>query len=314
LPIRLGGPSLDAKTPPPPSRRRFLKRTLAATLLTGVGAIGYAWGVEPHWVEVVRRDLPVAGLPAALEGRSLVQLSDLHVGPEVDDAYLVHWFDRVRQLAPDLIVFTGDYMTCKRDEQLGHAADVLRHLPRGRLGTVAVLGNHDYGMGYANQPVADRMARILSDNGVRVLRNECVEIEGLGIIGIEDLWCPLFREHWKVWPDLGAGGPAVVLCHNPDTADKPIWSGYRGWLLAGHTHGGQCRLPLFGAPAVPVDNKNYVAGEYDVGAGRRLYINRGLGHLLRLRFNARPEVTVFTLRRAAPPHPTLSPFEGERVG
>jgi predicted MPP superfamily phosphohydrolase len=246
---------------------------------------------------VVRRDLPIADLPSALEGRTLVQLSDLHIGPEVDDHYIVHWFDRVREMAPDLVVFTGDFMTCKADEQIDHAADVLRHVPHGRLGTAAILGNHDYGRGYGNRLVAERMAEVLGDLGVRVLRNERVEIAGLSILGIEDLWCPLFRDHWKLWPDFSADRPSLVLCHNPDTVDKPIWQGYRGWILAGHTHGGQCRIPFYGAPVVPVENKQYVAGEYDVGAGRRLYINRGLGHLLPLRLNARPEVTVFTLRR-----------------
>jgi predicted MPP superfamily phosphohydrolase len=225
-----------------------------------------------------------------------VQLSDLHVGKDVDDSYLRYWFDRVREMSPDLVVLTGDFMTCKAGEQLDHAADVLRHLPRGRLGTAAILGNHDYGHGYSNRPVADRLAEILSDNDARVLRNERADFAGLSIIGIDDLWCPYFRDHWKIWPDLRADRPTIVLCHNPDAVDKPIWCGYRGWVLAGHTHGGQCRIPFYGAPVVPVSNKNYLAGEYDLADGRRLYINRGLGHLMRFRFNARPEVTVFTLR------------------
>ena len=71
-----------------------------------------------------------------------------------------------------------------------------------------------------------------------------------------------------------------------------------GWVLAGHTHGGQCKPPFLRPPALPVRNKRYSAGAIDAGNGRTLYINRGLGHLIRVRFNVRPEITLFTLRRA----------------
>ena len=94
--------------------------------------------------------------------------------------------------------------------------------------------------------------------------------------------------------------PTVVLCHNPDALDLPLWDGVRGWVLAGHTHGGQCKPPFLPPPILPVRNKRYTAGAFDVGPGRTLYVNRGLGHLLRARFNVRPELTLFTLTRATP--------------
>jgi predicted MPP superfamily phosphohydrolase len=76
------------------SRRRFL-RASATAVASGLGLGLYAWQVEPHWLEVVRRPLPIAGLPRALQGRTLAQLSDIHVGPPVADAYIVHTFERV---------------------------------------------------------------------------------------------------------------------------------------------------------------------------------------------------------------------------
>jgi predicted MPP superfamily phosphohydrolase len=91
--------------------------------------------------------------------------------------------------------------------------------------------------------------------------------------------------------------PALFLCHNPDAADFNEWAGFQGWILCGHTHGGQCKPPLLDPPLLPVKNKRYIAGEYDLFDGRRLYINRGLGHLRQVRFNVRPEITAFTLRR-----------------
>jgi uncharacterized protein len=74
--------------------------------------------------------------------------------------------------------------------------------------------------------------------------------------------------------------------------------GYEGWILSGHTHGGQCKPPFLPPPLLPVRNRRYTAGEFPLTGGRRLYISRGVGHLLPVRFNVRPEVTVFELRPA----------------
>ena len=98
--------------PPAPTRRAFLKRTAVGLLATGAGLGGYAWLIEPHWVEVVRRDLPIRFLPEALDGKTLVQISDLHIGPEVSDAYLRDCFRTVAAIGPDVLIVTGDFMTC----------------------------------------------------------------------------------------------------------------------------------------------------------------------------------------------------------
>jgi len=93
-----------------------------------------------------------------------------------------------------------------------------------------------------------------------------------------------------------ASAPCILLSHNPDTfvelLDRPA-----AWTLSGHTHGGQVSLPLAGPLFVPVQHKQFVAGAYQIG-DHHLYVNRGLGWLARVRFNARPEITEFTLQRA----------------
>jgi predicted MPP superfamily phosphohydrolase len=80
--------------------------------------------------------------------------------------------------------------------------------------------------------------------------------------------------------------------------DLDAWRGFEGWILAGPTHGGQCKPPFLPPPIVPVRNRRYTAGVFDLPGGRTLYVNRGVGHLFQVRFNVRPEVTVFTLQRA----------------
>ena len=277
------------------TRRGFL-RAAAAVTLGGVGLTGYTCYIEPHWVRTVRRTLPIANLPDALVGRTLVQISDLHVGRVVSSSYLIKALRHIQQLEPDILAITGDFVTYKDVHRLDALARVLEHTPHGRLATVGVLGNHDYGWKWRNPQIAERVASRISDAGITVLRNQTVNVAGLRITGLDDLWSGRF----DLGQALGESGaaPRLALCHNPEGADEPGWSGYTGWILSGHTHGGQCKPPFLPPPMLPVRNRRYVAGEVGLDDGRRVYINVGLGYLLRARVNVRPEVTVFTLTRA----------------
>jgi predicted MPP superfamily phosphohydrolase len=277
------------------TRRRFVGATaltIAAGLTTGL----YAWQVEAHWVQMIERPLPLRNLPIRLVGCTLVQLSDLHIGHQVDDGYLKRVFDTVKRLQPEFVVFTGD-LTSYSSRILRHAEDMLAFIPLGSLATLGVLGNHDYGPGVQDFHHADRLAALATGCGMRILRNERVEINGLTIVGLDDLWAGQFNPTLAL-ADLPADAASVVLSHNPDTADVAGWANYSGWILAGHTHGGQCKPPFMKPPRLPVRNQRFIAGEYDLDGGRRMYINRGIGHLLPVRFNARPETTVFRLERA----------------
>jgi predicted MPP superfamily phosphohydrolase len=277
------------------SRRRLLQGVGGAfAAATATGA--YTWRIEPHWVEVTHQALPIKGLPAGLAGKTLVQLSDIHVGPRVDDDYVLTCFERVRALQPDLVVMTGDFISYEQ-RFARHAERVYRALPRGRLGTYGCLGNHDYGPNWRHLEVAEKVQGVLATHGLRLLRNERVDVDGLQVIGLEDFWAPTY-EPAPVLSELSAGAPAIVLCHNPDTVDRPIWGAFDGWILAGHTHGGQCKPPFLPPPLLPVRNRRYTAGRFEVGGGRQLYINRGIGHMIRVRFNVRPEIAVFTLSSA----------------
>jgi len=274
------------------TRRRLLQASLAA-FGSGLAVGGYAWQVEPHWLEVVRRRLPVKRLPSHLQGGTLAQLSDLHVGPQVDDSYLLHTFATVRALAPDIVVYTGDF-TSYQGTLYEHVERIYEAAPHGRLGTVGILGNHDYGPGWRHSEVAARLVEILGDAGIAILRNQVREVGELQIAGMDDLWAGRFDPRQTVRA-LDPRRPAVALSHNPDTVDLPVWAGFEGWILSGHTHGGQCKPPFLPPPLLPVRNRRYTRGEFVVGGNRRLYISRGVGHTLQVRFNVRPEVTVFTL-------------------
>ena len=277
------------------SRRSLLRAAGAcAGMAAGIGY--YTWRIEPGWLEIVRRRLPIRGLPDGLIGRHLVHLSDLHVGPLVGDDYVRDVFGRISALKPDFVVITGDLMSWHRDVD-DHLAAVYRDVPHGRFATVATLGNHDYGAGWNRPDVADRAVNVLRNCGIVVLRNEILDVEGLQVVGLDDLWARRFAPE-IAFADLDIGRPAIALSHNPDTVDLPGWDRFEGWIFAGHTHGGQCKPPFLPPPILPVQNRRYTSGEFALKGNRQLYISRGVGHVMPVRFNVRPEATVFELEAA----------------
>jgi predicted MPP superfamily phosphohydrolase len=278
------------------NRRRFLKIAAAGAAGAAGGAGLYTWRVEPHWLEIVRRPLPVRALPSQLSGRTLVQISDIHVGNRVADDYVLATFRRVAQLQPDIVVMTGDFMSHYPGFP-DQVRAIYAQFPKGRLATLAVLGNHDYGVAWSQPEVARQIVDIVQPLGIAVLRNDVREIEGLQFAGLDDWWAKRFNPS-QALRRLDSRRAAIVLSHNPDTVDLPVWEGYEGWILSGHTHGGQCKPPFLPPPLLPVQNRRYTSGEFSLSGNRRLYISRGVGHLLQVRFNVRPEVTVFELRSA----------------
>lgn len=279
-------------------KRRLFLKSAAGVAGAGLFAGLYTWQVEPFWLEFVQRRMPVQNLPDHLLGKTLMQISDIHVGKRFDKQFLVESFAKARLFNPDFVVYTGDYVTTHNNKVLyDDLAMVLKHCVRGQIGTAGILGNHDYGRNWAEQDVSDRIASILEDNGIAVLRNSSRNIAGLNFIGLDDYWALNFNPALAM-NNYSSAQANIVLCHNPDVCDLDVWNNYQGWILSGHTHGGQCKPPFLGPPMLPVRNKRYTAGHFELTTNRHLYINRALGHLWQVRFNVRPEITIFELAKA----------------
>jgi predicted MPP superfamily phosphohydrolase len=307
----------SANPPAPAARRKMSRRKFFAALggaaLAAGGVGGYAWRIEPHWIEVVSRDLPLKNLPAGLVGKTVVLVSDLHVGPAVDHDYLRDAMDRINGLKPDMVLVAGDLVSANREDFSLNIVSLLGRLNKPSLGIFAVPGNHDYGFGWLSPGLADKLTERLAGIGVRMLRNELVRIGGgsggsLQLLGIDDLWANngftdesgagQFFHPERPLAMLDQADPAIVLIHNPDAVDLPRWCEFRGWFLCGHTHGGQVCLPLIGPILLPVKNRRYAAGEVELGNGRRLYVTRGVGYLRRIRLLCRPEITLLRMVEA----------------
>ncbi len=285
--------TIDApvKTKPKLSRRFWVKAAIGC-FGAGAGLTGWTVLIEPRWLSVSQLELKLPNLPTPWHGRRLVHISDMHIG-RVSIGFLQAAMQMVNSLEPDLLAITGDFLDHSGglDEDLG---SVLAVLKPAKIATVACLGNHDYGYRWAQTNVADGVVRKAADYGIQVLRDERIEYDGLSVMGIDDYWSPRFNPRHLLRsadPQLAS----LCLCHNPDVCDLHDWSSFQGGVLAGHTHGGQCKPPFLPPPILPVKNRRYTSGLFDLNPGRQLFITRGLGHTTQVRFNCRPEIAVLKM-------------------
>jgi len=280
------------------NRRKYIKQTFWG--ITGLGLFSglYTWQIEPFWLEFVKLKMPINNLPDELIGKTLMQISDIHIGDRFDYHFIIDSFKKAKELEPDFVVYTGDYVSLSNDEvQYDKLQETLKNIVHGRLGTLGILGNHDYGKNWSQISIANNIADKLEQSGIKVLRNESVELNGINFIGFDDYWGRNFNPE-KAMNGFDKTKANIALCHNPDVCDLDIWRDYNSWILSGHTHGGQVKPPFLRPPMLPVKNKKYSAGQIELNNGRTLYINRALGHLWQVRFNVRPEITIFELQQA----------------
>jgi predicted MPP superfamily phosphohydrolase len=285
-------PTKSAEQSPRTSRRRFLKRAaLGAAGLLGGGAL-WTLGLEPRSLAIRRVTVRLPGLPAALDGLTIGQLSDLHAGRLVSEGHIRRAAELVMSLSPDLLVLTGDYVWHGAE----HAKTCARALSilKAPYGVFGVLGNHDLWTGDVVRVIGS-----LAGIGVKMLVNGSARLEVRGtpwwLCGMDDMWSGK--------PDLDAALAGVpeeafrlLLCHEPDYADTAAARGIP-LQLSGHSHGGQVRLPFLGAPILPYLGQKYPIGLQRAGDSTLVYTNVGVGVIAPpVRFNCRSEVTRLTLR------------------
>ncbi|HMK09222.1 MAG TPA: metallophosphoesterase [Anaerolineales bacterium] len=242
-----------------------------------------------------RLEVGVPGLEEAFDGYRLAHLTDLHLGQWLSPARLEGVVDLTNGLGADLIALTGDFLSYDLD---GSARDLEAQFARLRApdGVFAVLGNHDHWVG------ADRVRPLLQRCGIRELRNDVFTLRRGGAVlhlaGVDDVMVHQ-DDLAQVMARLPAGGPALMLAHEPDFADQVARTGRFGLQLSGHSHGGQVVLPGFGPLIRGPHCWKYPIDRYQV-RGMTLYTNRGLGsNMWWIRINCPPEIALVTLRRPA---------------
>jgi hypothetical protein len=276
------------------NRRDFLK---VAGLAVGGGlvtATSYlALNDESQDPVIDRIPLPIKKLHSALEGFTILQITDLHLYPLTQPELIEKAVVMANKLKPDLVVLTGDYVW-QELTAIDELAPILSGL-NAKYGVFSTLGNHDYWLN------AEVITATMESAGLPVLINQGLSIQhGQGSIYIAGL-----DDGWSGAPDLEAtldgstsDEPVILLCHEPDLADRYSLDGRIDVQLSGHTHGGQIRLPGIGALILPYLGQKYDLGLYQVN-DMLLYTNRGLGVISEpVRYNCPPEISQFVLLRA----------------
>ena len=280
------------------TRRKFLAAAAAGALAVAADAAIF----EPNDPKLVQIEIALERLPAVWDGLRVVQLSDFHYDPYFSVVPIRKAISVVNALRPDLVVLTGDFVTAQtfgRDHDQSSAdvidpcASLLAQL-QSPLGSLAVLGNHDVISDH------ERIVRALETRGIPVLRNRSTAFARSGarlwFAGTDDVLeghanLPLTLQ------GIPPEEPVILLAHEPDfaihAARFPV-----DLQLSGHSHGGQIRLPLLGALALPPLARRYPWGLHRIG-GLTLYTNVGIGTIaLPVRFLCPPEITLITLRAA----------------
>ena len=289
-------------------------RAIAAAAALGGGLAGYAWW-ESTQAEATRRTVIVPGLPPGLDGLRVLHVSDTHF--PANGASLERFGALVSELEYDIVFATGDYVETAAGWDAAVEAFSLLHAP---FGVYATMGAHDYLSSVATPgewfaaarerlfggrrrlvdvaPFAERLEAL----GVRVLRNrwEQAEIGGetLRIAGAGDDSVGMANLERALPPDDEGGGLTVLLTHSADAvlrleAPPPL-------VFSGHTHGGQIRVPWYGAPVrhSKLVTREQTAGVFERG-GSQVVVSQGFGTaVVPLRFLCRPEVCVVELRAA----------------
>ena len=257
------------------------------------GSVANAFCIEPAWLSVTRKEMDCPLLPPALDGLRVGVLCDLHFKPDQDEPLLEEAVSILLAEKPDLITLPGDFI----DHSPRVVAPMLRILSRlsAPFGVYASPGNHD-GWNMDSRI----MARAFEKCGISFLinRNTAVSVHGehIAIAATDHVWLGK-PDPERTVQGIRSGTPVIALVHEPDffdtmTAFHPI-----ALQVSGHTHGGQCRVPVVGyAPARVAFGRHYLEGAYARGDSR-LFVSRGVGTTgMRVRFACPPEVAILTLR------------------
>ena len=231
---------------------------------------------EVSWFRITEHHLHLETFPRHL---NILHLTDLHLREESD--WLDLLIDQLRGLEPDLTLITGDLVT--RGWTKEAAVKLLKALPKSTLGTYAIMGNWEYWSGASPQT----WGPFLKEYGIQLLRETWIDFGSWCLAGTDDHLAG--NSEPEKWLNALSEKPTIVMTHSPALFPRLVYP-HVGLVLAGHTHGGQVRIPKWGAIWVPRGTGPYVSGWFKE-QNTHLFVSRGLGwSVAPLRFKAPPEL------------------------
>ena len=276
------------------SRRKFLQTGLIG--VSGYSFIGSAMGmVDKNEYEVVNRTITIQNLPEEFKGFTIGLISDIHSSVFMTKEEMDEYVKTTNALNTDLILVTGDFVN-SQTEEVYPFAEAFSNL-KAKHGIYGCLGNHDF---FAND--VERVAKEVNDCGVKLLRNDAVQISKgnsfFNLIGVDDIGRGVDPDDYlnRALSSVKNRQPKILLCHKPYNIDNFDKLGM-DLTLSGHTHGGQIVFAKLNNTYVAFASlfSKYVAGLYKKN-NSQMYVNRGIGTVgVPLRINCPPEITKITL-------------------
>lgn len=275
---------------------RWLSAALALVLLAGAT---YAWHIEPYRLEVTRYSITSPRLEGLERPVQILQVADIQTDRIGD--YERSLIEEMKRLNPDFVVYLGDYLQIVDSERRAEVAVEFNRLLREAelhppLGSYAVQGDTDRWTGWEE---------LFAGTGIEPLRNEVREVELPGVavnLVALDPWHSRARSPEPLRAIAAAGRPGafeIFAGHSPDFSDQLAAEDQPFLALAGHTHGGQVRLPFFGAPITYSRLPRAMVAAFQRFGPGVLSVSRGIGmerhEAPRVRFLCRPELRVVTL-------------------
>ena len=232
-------------------------------------------------------------LPDSFDGVKIVHFSDLHYGRNITLKSIDRFVKEINFIKPDIVVFTGDLVETPNELNDNDFDILVEHLSKinARIGKYAILGDHDY------EENVEILKSTLTDSGFDILLNESDAIynnsmEKIMLYGVDDVLKD--RANLDKTFEINNEDYKIVLVHEPDYVDNIDLNNY-DLILAGHSHGGQVRLPLIGSIITPVGSKKYHNEYYNI-SGKPLYVSSGIGtSLMRLRLFEHPSFNFYRL-------------------
>jgi predicted MPP superfamily phosphohydrolase len=265
------------------SRRNFL---LGGGITALVAALD-AFCIEPNWLRVTEHNLRIANLPKLMDGYRIAHVTDAHL--RHIGAVEERIFREIEQRNVELVVLTGDIID--HSSQMNLLEDFCHHLQGKRRTALATLGNWEHWAGIQTE----ELRKTYRAHNIRLLVNESEWVNSALCVAATD---DATGGHPLLDRTLDGCNKAAVrlfLTHSPKLLDSlPAPIGRFDLALAGHTHGGQCRIGSF-SPVRPPGSGRFVSGWYSIPAGKA-YVSCGTGTtMLPARFCCRPELPIFTL-------------------
>jgi uncharacterized protein len=277
-------------------RRRALAIAGKSLIVAPVAAIGYGALIERTNFQVSEVDLPLAALPADLDGVRILQLSDIHLSAFLSERELARMIDAACDLRPHIVFATGDFISTFGDP----LEACMRQLARVKsdAGMFGCLGNHER---YAR--VEEEATRLAGHYGIRMLRAESCHLRfGSSVLNLAGVDYQTFSQKKRYLRGaehlVEPGAYNLLLSHNPDVFPVAARLGF-GLVLAGHTHGGQVNVEILDQSLNPARFYTpYVRGLYRIGPAAE-YVTRGIGTVgIPVRLGAPPEIPLLRLRKA----------------